>query len=820
MLLPTRPQWPPAETVCATLRGFDPGRPLARFRWAPLSLACLLASLGAGAAWAEPSAALALTMSTRLQENLPRAQLEQIPIFLAGDRISGEIDAATVIEGQVELRRHDLVLRADRLERSADNTVIASGNVRINREGDRFEGTVLELQLDTNRGRFKQPTFSFLRTGGHGDASRVDFEGRDRLVAYQVRYTTCPRTDGDAWSPDWYVSASRIVFDQVDDTGTATNGVLRFKGVPLLASPWISFPLSDRRKSGVLPPTFNIDNRSGVEVTLPYYLNLAPNRDATLFPTLMSRRGLDLGGEYRYLERNHAGVLRASYMANDRLRDEDRWAVALQHQHVLAALPGTSPLSLRLNLNRVSDDNYWRDFPRSSTSLTERLLPNDVVLTTSAGPWSFSAGAHRWQTLQDPDDEIRAPYDRLPSLAASYNPAPWLWAGRQPVTWSLLTDATTFRTDRAPVVGGRNEITDVNSTRLLGQAQFSTTWQTPGWYIRPALRLHARHYQFDQAAGPLGHRSRRADFLIPSVSLDTGLFFDRQAKVFGRDALQTLEPRLFYTQTPFREQGYLPVYDSAAFDFNLATIFSSSTFTGHDRVADLHAITLGLTSRVLSPETGAEWASIGVAQRIRLSDQRVVLPGLEPVTETLSDLLFGGSVNWTPEWAFNGTVQFNPESRQSVRTTLGGRYSPGHFRVVSAAYRLQRGESEQMDVAWQWPLSDLIPGPRVPAIGPGRGLGPGHWYSVGRVNVSLKERRVVDLIAGFEYDAGCWIGRIVLERLQQSRTSANQRILFQLEFSGFSRLGSNPLQTLRDNIPRYQFLREQINPPSRFERYD
>jgi LPS-assembly protein len=156
----------------------------------------------------------------------------------------------------------------------------------------------------------------------------------------------------------------------------------------------------------------------------------------------------------------------------------------------------------------------------------------------------------------------------------------------------------------------------------------------------------------------------------------------------------------------------------------------------------------------------------------------------------------------------------------SVRTVIGGRYSPGDFRVVSAAYRLQRGTSELIDVGWQWPLRDLMPGPRVPALGAGRGLGPGHWYSVGRVNFSLKDRRVVDLIAGFEYDAGCWIGRVVLERLQQSRNSANQRILFQLEFSGFSRLGSNPLQTLRDNVPRYQYLREQINPPSRFERYD
>ncbi len=823
MRLPTRPQrplcQPPAvaahDSASVPARGW---RRRSAVAWAVM-VVCAATTQAA-----EPASPLSLSMSTRLLDSLPREAREQAPLFLSGQRISGTFDGETVIEGDVELRRHDLVLRADRLERTENDAVVATGQVRINREGDRFEGTRLELQLDTQRGRFDQPTFSFLRTGGHGDASHVDFEGRDRLVAYQVRYTTCARTGADAWEPDWYVGASRIVFDQAADTGTATNGVLRFKGVPLLASPWVSFPLSDARKSGVLPPTINLDNRSGLEFTLPYYLNLAPNRDATLFPTFMSRRGLDLGGEYRYLERNHAGVLRAAYMANDRLRDDDRWAVALRHQHVLPSLPGTSPVNLRLDLNRVSDDNYWRDFPRTSTSLTERLLPSDAVLSTTSGRWSLTAGAYKWQTLQDPDDLIRAPYDRLPSVAARLQPGPLPGTNHDAFTLGALTEFTQFSTDRSPVIGGLNQITDVNGSRWLAQAQLGAEWQAPGWYVRPALRLHARHYQFDQAVGPLSDRSRQASFLIPTLSLDSGLFFDRQAKVFGREAIQTLEPRLFYTFTPFREQGYLPVYDSAAFDFNLATIFSPNTFAGHDRIADLHAITLGLTSRIISPDTGAEWATIGIAQRLRLSDQRVVLPREDgaamAVTERLSDVLVAGSLNWNPEWSFNGTVQYNPQNRESVRTTLGGRYSPGNFRVVSAAYRLQRGESEQIDLAWQWPLQDLIGGPRTQDLGGGRGLGPNQWYSVGRINFSLEDRRVVDLIAGFEYDAGCWIGRVVLERLQQSRNSANQRILFQLEFSGFSRLGSNPLQTLRDNIPRYQFLREQINPPSRFERYD
>jgi LPS-assembly protein len=796
---------------------------------ATLAAACLLAC-GGPAALAQtpgpvPPPSLALEMSTRLTESLPPASRDQTSTFVLGERISGEVGGGTVIEGEAELRRHDLVVHAQRIEHTqAPPTVRAEGGVRINREGDRFESPSVSLRLDTYEGRFEQARFSFLRTGGHGEAARIDLQGKDRLVGHEVRYTTCKRAEGSPWQPDWYVSAKRVEFDQVEETGTATMGVVHFKGVPLLAAPWVSFPLSDRRKSGLLAPTFNLDNRSGTEITLPYYLNLAPNRDATLYPTFMSRRGLDLAGEFRYLEDSHAGVWRAAYLPNDRLRQQDRWAGSIQHQHVLPGVGGSAPISLRLDLNRVSDDNYWRDFPRTSTSLTERLLPSQVVLGTGAGAWSLSAGVYRWQTLQDADPKarIRAPYDRVPSVSALYRPAPLSLAGVGGWSASVLTEATTFRTDRLPQVAGLNQVTDVNGTRWLGQLDLHKTWQSPGGYVRPGVRLHARQYQLDEAVGPLGQRSRHPGFVVPTATLDTGLLFDRRTQLLGRDALQTLEPRLFYAATPFREQGYLPVYDSAAFDFNLATVFSPDAFAGHDRVADLNALTLGLTSRLISPESGVEWASLGVAQRLRLRDQNVVLPDQTPIAERVSDLLIGGALQWTPEWSLNGTVQYNPKNRESVRTVLGGRYHPGPYRVVSAAYRLQRqqsateADSEQIDVGWQWPLRDLM---RTDPAHAGL-AGPGQWYSVGRVNFSLEDRRVVDLVAGFEYDAGCWIGRFVLERLQQSRNSANQRLLFQLEFSGFSRLGSNPLQTLREHVPRYQYLREQINPPSRFERYD
>lgn len=763
------------------------------------------------------TAGVGLKPSAALQENLAPEVRRQLPTFVSGDKLSGQTDGVVTVEGAAELRRHDTVIRADQLSfDQSSNIARAQGNVLVNRNGNRFEGPELELDVDTSQGSFKQPTFSLLQSEGQGEASRVDFLDADRLSAHDARYSTCPRTPGAPWMPDWLIRASRVDLDSAKQEGTAVGGVLEFKGVPLLGAPFLSFPLSDARKSGFLPPSINLDNVSGLEISLPYYLNLAPNIDATLVPTAMSKRGIDLAGELRYLQPSWNGQVRAAYMPTDSLRDASRWGYSIQHNQALTGGPGLRLLGLdgafgaRLNLNRVSDDNYWRDFPRSTTSLTTRLLTSEGVLSWGRGPWSFSAGAYRWQTLQDAEAPIIPPYDRLPSLAARYVQNGFTLAGLRGWDAALLTEYTRFRSDR--LLTGQ-----ANGARTLAVAEISRRWQTPGWYVRPRLQLHTTQYRFDT---PLSNGALSASRAVPTASLDSGMVFERSASYFGRDFTQTLEPRAFFTYTPFRDQSRLPNYDSGANDFSFASIYSENVFVGNDRIADTRAVTLGASSSLLDPDTGAEVVRLGVAQRYLLTDQEVTLPGFAPQRERLSDVLLGARVQWDPRWQTNATVQFNPETGESTRTTLGARFMPGSFRVLNAAYRLQRGVSEQVDVGWQWPLADFTSRP-APAQGvPGRGLGAGRWYSVGRINYSMPDRKIVDLVAGFEYDAGCWIGRLVLERLQVGTSSANQRILFQLEFSGFSRLGSNPLQSLRANIPRYQYLREEINPPSRFQQYD
>ncbi len=747
-----------------------------------------------------------LKSSAMLQEQISPTAL---PTFVYGVRIFGRPDLQTGVHGDAMLRRRDMVIKADQLDYDQPSDLAkATGNVLINRAGNVYAGPLLELKLDAFEGFFVQPRYYFLKNDAHGEADRVDFIDEQRTIISNASFTTCRRLPGPSWMPDWILRATTIRMDTEEDVGTAEGALLSFKGVPLFPIPYLSFPLSDRRKSGFLPPTLGLDNVNGAEVAVPYYWDIAPNRDATFTPTLMSKRGLNVGSEIRYLEADYSGQFRLDIMLADQLRDSNRWGLAYTHQ---AALKNSlthhvtdGDAVLNVNLNRVSDDNYWRDFTRTSSSLTQRLLSNDASLSWSSGNFTNSVRTLKWQTLQDVTAPITPPYDRLPQLVTRYQQD-----NGDGFNYSVTADYTRFQADGASTG-------QPNAQRAFSMMQISRPWATAAGFITPKLQLHATVYQFDTSTG---NGSDTANRMLPTFSLDSGLVFERDTSYFGKIFRQTLEPRAFYVNTPYRDQSQLPNYDSGATDFNFASVYTENAFVGNDRISDSNLLTLGATTRLLDPTSGAEAARFGIAQRLRFKDQNVTLPGGVTVADRLSDLLLGASVNWDPRWAFDSTVQFNPKTEQSVRSTIGARYNPSNYRTVTAAYRYQRDSSEQLDVGWQWPLNDLW-GDRGQDLGPGGGQGMGRWYSVGRLNYSLNERKLVDAIIGVEYDAGCWLGRAVLEQLQTSTSSATQRIMFQFEFVGFTRLGVSPLKTLKDNIAGYQYLREQMSSPSRFSNYE
>ena len=757
-----------------------------------------------------------LRSSPMLEESVTLRQNQEGAVFVSGQRIVMQPALNTVIEGDASLRKPGLNMRADRLVYDQSQDVLeAYGSIQLNRPGSQFHGTTLNLKVDSFQGTLEQPRFEIFANGAHGQAAQLEFIDPSRAVVHQTTYTTCRRTPGPDWLPEWLLKATRMNIDDEESTVKAEGVKVRFQNLPEVSIPALSFPLTADRRSGFLPPIVGVTTRNGAEIAQPYYFDLAPNRDATVTTHVMSKRGVAVDTEFRYLERDYSGQARLNLMPSDTLSDQARWGWSSQHNGILqTGLEGIGAIGLGLNLNRVSDDNYWRDFRRTGLVLTQRLLPSTGVVHWGRGGFNMSARVQRWQTLQDVSSTITPPYDRTPQIGMTY--AKWQGDG---FDWSVQADTTRFEADfsRIPNLVARN------GDRSYVQAQLSRPWIRPWGFFTPKVQLHATRYQLDQ---PMDNGSSVANRVLPTFSLDSGLVFERDARWFGRSVAQTLEPRAFYAKTPFKDQSMLPVYDSGITDFNLSTIYSENTFVGNDRLIDNDALTLGVTSRFFDTLNGAELLRFGLAQRIRFSDQRVLLYNSQvPATAGLSDLLVGAGVRWDNRWALDNTVQINNQTKDISRNTLQLRYYPSPYRVLNAAYRLNRGVSEQLDLGWQWPLSDLVGRKNTAAEASwtrtaGQGLGPDRWFTVGRMNFSLTEGRMVESLMGLEYDAGCWIGRIVFENNQRTIATANTRLLFQLELIGLARVGSSPLVALRNNIPRYQNLRDNPLQPSRFQNYE
>lgn len=788
-------------------------------RRTPIALALPLAGLAA-AAQAQPAEPpreappLSLKMAPALQPP-PRGELaERTPIILRAREVRGRPDLETLAEGDAEFRRAGVVIRADLLSYDhADDLALARGNVRVSSGGNVYSGPELQLHVQRFEGFFLNPSYTFGRTGAGGTAQRFDFLDDQRAVATGATYSSCPKDENGEQA--WVLSTARVKMDFEANEGIAEGAVLRFLGVPILGAPVLSFPLTDERKSGWLPPSVNLDSKSGLQVSVPYYWNIAPNRDATITPEVSAKRGIGAELEFRYLEPQHDGVLRTHLIPHDRLAGRSRYALDLAHTSVL---PSDGQVGLRVL--RVSDDPYWKDFPRSVPSLTPRLLSSDLQAGRRVGDWTLYGRVQGWQVLQDPAARIEAPYERAPQVGAR-----WMHKANG-FEFGFESELNRF-------VDPANGVTAPRPTGVRAHAlgSISRPFVTPGWTLTPKLAFNAADYALDEA---LPDGRRRLSRVIPTLSVDSAWVFERDATWFGKALRQTLEPRLLYVNTPYRAQDARLSFDSAAKDFNFDSIFTENAFSGVDRVSDAHQLTAGVTSRFIDPQTGAEALRLGLVQRYLFRDQRITAdcvaasdplaaPECTPLTQRFSDVLLLASTSLVPKWTLDASLQYSPDVNRTVRSILGARYSPGPFRTLNATYRYARDLSEQLELGWQWPLYGRTPdaaaaerGPLAPA-----GRCKGSWYSVGRINYSMRESRITDSVVGLEYDAGCWIGRVVAERLSTGRSEATTRLLLQLELVGLSRLGSNPLQVLKDNIPGYRLLREErAAPPSPLNSYE
>jgi LPS-assembly protein len=789
--------------ACAFAAGAQPA--------APASALSVPTASAESAASPPLDSASAPAVTLRRAESLqapPRGEAARaLPFIVRAREVHGRPGLDASAEGDVEFRRGDIVLRADKLTyQQAEDLARATGHVVVARDGNTFSGPELQLRIERFEGFFRMPSYRFARTGAGGKAQLIEFLDDQRAVATDATYSSCSVYD-DAGEPVWILKARELRIDHETNEGVARDAVLRFYGVPILASPVLSFPLTEERKSGFLPPSVGIDSRSGIQAAIPYYWNIAPNRDATFTFQESLRRGPSIETEFRYLEPKFFGTADFKIMPRDAEAERSRYSLRLDHE---GSLPYDAYTQLRVM--RVSDDDYWKDFPRELKTLTPRLLQTDLLVTRPFGDWSTYARALHWQVLQtvDPTTRVDSPYDRAPQIGARYA-GPW----RGGFDVALETEFNRFADPDDRYVGDRQ-----TGVRAHAVGSVARPFVSPGWVLTPKVSFNAASYALDL---PLADGRRSASRVIPTFSVDSAWTLERDTTFFGRPVRQTLEPRLFYVNTPYRRQEDLPNFDAYPKDFNFDSVFTENAFSGVDRVSDSNQLTAGVVSRILDPDTGAEALRLGLAQRYRFRDQRITPDGV-PQTQRFSDVLVFGSTSLVPRWTFDTAAQFNPDSHRIERSLASVRYSPGPYRTLGMTYRLTRGLSEQVELGWQWPLYGPArgdrsddPAPRPAASRAGCG---GTLYGVGHVNYSTRDSRLTDSIVGLEYDAGCWIGRIVVERLSTGRSEATTRLLLQLELVGLSRIGSSPLRVLKDNVPGYQLLREERTTATPFTPYD
>ncbi|MBT9568475.1 MAG: LPS-assembly protein LptD [Thiobacillus sp.] len=688
------------------------------------------------------------------------------PLFLTADKI--ESLAPNVIEasGQVEARQAGNNFYANWLRYDTTrNQVQARGDVRLEQPTLLVLGDSMLLNLDDYSGELTQPVYHLLTLNGRGEAAHIDFIDKTRYKLQDATYTTCA-VDNE----DWYLKVNDLDIDKGRNVGTARNATLRFLGVPILYTPWINFPLNNARKTGVLAPTFGTTERSGLDILVPYYLNLAPNYDATLYPRLLSKRGVQLGGEFRYLLEKFQGENRAEYLPNDSEANRTRWNVSLKNRYQFDAAT-----QLGMDVNRVSDDDYFRDLSNLLSSTSVSHLNREAWLTTSHSNWNAELRAQSYQTLQDSTSptSIVEPYARLPH--ARVNAFRTLDNGLE---FRLETEATRFV-----------HPTLTEGTRVLAYPTVRLPMTNSFGFLTPQLGWHSTYYALDSNATE--QKIRRN---LPIFSVDSGVTFDRPFKFAGRDYEQTLEPRAYYVFAPYRDQSNIPVFDTAQLDFNYAQMFTENQFIGGDRVNDANQLTLAVTSRFTEAKSGLERLQITLGQRYYFAAQQVTLPGVNPRTSNATDLLAAVSGQITRDWRINTAWQFDTQNGTTIRQNLGASYRPAPGKALNFGYRFIDQTTEQIDVSGQWPLGQ-------------------RWYGMFRYNYSFQDNKLVEGLAGLEYNAGCWAVRGVFQRLATKENQSTDALFFQLELSGMGRLGSNPLDVLKQSVPGYRPSNEITQTP-------
>jgi LPS-assembly protein len=756
--------------------------------------------------------------------------------FTSSDSITGVVNRDMHLKGRAQIRRNGAVLKADEITYNPD-TDIANlvGNAELSKGNTVFKGPKGQFKVDAREGEMETPSYELRDTRGNGNAKKLTIENSDIFVFDKATYTTCTPEN-----MDWYFTANTLEIDNEQKEMVGTHAVMRFYDVPIAYFPYFTAPTSGQRRSGILAPVVGYNSNNGLDVTQPYYVNIAPNRDLLILPRYMTQRGLQLGANYRFLDTTYSGSVGGDYLSHDKKTGTDRWRYDWQQRQAFTGGvgPGGVPLpgswTGYVNMARVSDNLYPTDFSQSIagavTSQFRQEVGTSKTLTDSLSNWNVSARALTFQTLQpDPTVTVQAPYNVLPNINASYNNRLTPTAADASGKYVTLPEgpATTFSTDytrfaynvqgnlaaTAPGVYSQADRTVIKGALALPQV-------TPGYYITPKVSIQSNTYNATPFANNSGAPVAQG-FTIPTFSLDSGLSFERDAAelkgFFGRDMLLTMEPRAFYAYTPYQSQAQTPIFDTADAGFGVSQIFTANTFIGSDRISDTNAATLGLTSRMIEANTGAERANVTLAQKQQFTGQKVGLNGNIYNPSTYSDTLGSGSIRLLGNLSADLFGQYNTQLNRFVQTTVGGSWRPTPGRSLNFGYRnvwsppvqasVQNNQAytpgttttDQYNISGQWPITREV-------------------SLLGRWGYDALSIKTLNTLAALEWMRDCWTFRAAYSQMVNTSQITTTQILFQIEFRGFASAGSNPVDIMKLNVPGYMPTSKPI-PPSIYENY-
>jgi LPS-assembly protein len=657
---------------------------------------------------------------------------------------------------QVEFRYGDRSISAenaiyDRARKSID----VNGTVTYFDPNMTVFGEDAEIDTENEEIRFTGAGFNIPQRSARGSADTINISSDRTITLQTVNFTTCPEDQ-----VDWELMATEIDLDIDRGFGTARGVKLEFKGFPILYSPYLTFPIDNQRKSGLLTPKFSEHDRTGLDISAPYYLNLAPNYDLTLEPRFMSKRGVQLKTEFRYLLPSSNGRLNFEYLPEDSNAKKRRSYLTYDHETLFG-----HGWQIVASLADVSDDGYFEDLGDSQTAASQTHLNRYIDISYQATNWSLLSRFQSYQTIDSLIPVEDRPYKRVPQI---------LFKGR----WS--GDLFQFESTNEIALFDR----DVGATgwRLDSTEEISASFRRPGMYLTPGLALRQTNYQLDSVSpGDPDSFSRT----LPAASVDAGLVFERRPE---QDSawLQTIEPRLLYVHVPFEEQSGIPIFDTIEPDFNLVQLFRKYQYLGADRISDANQLSLGVTARLIDNRSGRERVSATLGQTRYLDTQRVSLPDRQMKVADESDYIAEVSIHMSEAWRLDAGYQWDSETNSTTRAETSIQFAPADDRYAAFSYRSRKGFLEQGDLSLMWPVGQS-------------------WRVIGHYSYSFLEKETLDRFLGLEYESCCWRLRLIGRRYISRRTGESDgSISVQLQLRGFSDEGGAPEELLDRGILGYR----------------